>query len=84
MKDKIVNGTVSAATETWICPISKTSTVAQKTERLATGWNTEGSKFESQESKEVSLLQNIQTASGAHLAFYCEFFHADKAAGTWT
>jgi hypothetical protein len=44
--------------------------VAQSVQRLATGWTTEGSEFESQYGQEFSLLHVVQTGSGAHPASY--------------
>jgi hypothetical protein len=40
--------------------------IAQSVERLATGWTTEGSVFESRWGQESSLLQVIHTDSGVH------------------
>jgi hypothetical protein len=40
--------------------------IVQSVWRLATGWTTTRSEFESQESQEISFLQSIQTGSGAH------------------
>jgi hypothetical protein len=39
-------------------------------QRLATGWTTERSEFESRQSQEFSLLHVVWTGSGAHPASY--------------
>jgi hypothetical protein len=58
---------------------------AQLVWRLATGWTTEGSEFESRQSQELSLLHVVQTGSGAHPASYPMgtggSFSGGKAAG---
>jgi hypothetical protein len=43
--------------------------VAQSVQRLATGWTTEGSEFESRYRQDFSPLQSVQTV-GAHPASY--------------
>jgi hypothetical protein len=44
--------------------------VAQSVQRLAKGWTTKGSGFESRWGQEFSLLHVVQTGSGAHPASY--------------
>jgi hypothetical protein len=52
------------------------------------GWMAEGSKFESWEGQEFSLLHVIQTGSGAHPASYPigmgGSFPGGKEAGVWS
>jgi hypothetical protein len=40
--------------------------IAQSVWRLATGWTTEESQFESRYGQECSLLHAVQTGSGVH------------------
>jgi hypothetical protein len=44
--------------------------IAQSVYRLATGWTTEKSEFESRWGQEFSLLFVVQTGSGAHPTSY--------------
>jgi hypothetical protein len=44
--------------------------IAQSVERLATGWTTEGSEFESRWGQEFLLLHVVETASEDHPASY--------------
>jgi hypothetical protein len=44
--------------------------IAQSVQRLATGWTTEGSEFESRWGQEFSLLHVVQTGSGVHPTSY--------------
>jgi hypothetical protein len=46
------------------------SGIAQSVQRLATGWTTEGSEFESRYGQELSLLHVVQTGSGVHPTSY--------------
>jgi hypothetical protein len=39
-------------------------------QRLVAGWTIEGSEFESRYSQKLSLLNVVQTSSGAHAASY--------------
>jgi hypothetical protein len=56
--------------------------------RLATGWTTEKSEFESRWGQEFSLLQIVQTGSEVHSTSYpmvkCSYFPGDKAGGAWS
>jgi hypothetical protein len=58
--------------------------IAQSVQRLATGWTTEGSDFESRYGQEFSLLSVVQTGSGARPASYAMgtggYFHWGKTA----
>jgi hypothetical protein len=60
--------------------------IAQSVQRLATGWTTKGSEFESRWGQEFSLLHVVQTGSGVHPASYTMdtggSFPGGKAAGT--
>jgi hypothetical protein len=62
--------------------------IAQPVWRLATGWTTEGSEFESQYGQEFPLLHVVQTGSWAHPASYPMdtegSFPRGKAAGSWS
>jgi hypothetical protein len=44
--------------------------IVQSVQRLATGWTTKGSGFESRWGQKCSLLHVVQTCSGAHPASY--------------
>jgi hypothetical protein len=44
--------------------------MAQSVERLAIGWTTEGSEFESWWDQEFSLLHVVQSGSGVHPTSY--------------
>jgi hypothetical protein len=44
--------------------------IAQSVERLAKGWTTQGSEFESRKGQEFSLLHFVQTGSGVHPTSY--------------
>jgi hypothetical protein len=63
-----------------------TAGIAQSVQRLAAGWTTEGSEFESRWMQDFSLLYVTQTGSGAQPASYPmgtgSFFPGDKAAGS--
>jgi hypothetical protein len=62
--------------------------VTQSVERLATGWTTEGSEFESLYSLELSRPLIVQVGSGSHLASFQMgtggLFPGGKAAGAWS
>jgi hypothetical protein len=59
--------------------------IAESVWRLATGWTTEGSEFESRFCQEFSLLHVVLTGSGAHPTLYSmdigDSFPGSKAAG---
>jgi hypothetical protein len=63
-----------------------TAGIAQSVYRLATGWTTERSEFESRWGQEFSLLRVVQTGSGVYSTSYpmCTggSFPGGKAAGT--
>jgi hypothetical protein len=44
--------------------------VSQSVQQLATGWTTEGLKFESRHGQQFCPLHVVQTGSGAHPASY--------------
>jgi hypothetical protein len=46
------------------------ATIAQSVYRLATGWTTEESEFESRWGQEFPLLHVVQTGSGVHPTSY--------------
>jgi hypothetical protein len=46
----------------------KGASIAQSVWRLATGWTTKGSEFESLQGQEYYLLQVVRTGSGTHPA----------------
>jgi hypothetical protein len=48
----------------------KEAEIAQSVERLATGWTTEGSEFESRYDQEFSFLHVVQTGSGVNPISY--------------
>jgi hypothetical protein len=49
---------------------AKPDRIAQSVERLATGWTTKGSEFETRWGQEFPLLSTDQTGSEAHPASY--------------
>jgi hypothetical protein len=62
--------------------------IAQSVQRLATGWPTEGSEFESRWCQEFSLRYVVQTGSGVHPTYYPMdtggSFPGSKAVGAWS
>jgi hypothetical protein len=49
-----------------VTSVNRRAGIVQSVQRLATGWTTMGSQFESRWGKEFSLLHVVQTCYGAH------------------